>query len=124
MIVGHVNRNREAIIAITIRDANGDDHVADAVIDTGFNGSLTLPASVAATLDLDWRGREQGTLSDGRVGYFDIYAARIVWNDHERFVETAIAEGAPLVGMSLLDRHELRINVVSGGEVTISSLDE
>ena len=64
MIVGRVNRNREAVVAISLRDANQQDHVFDAVIDTGFNGSLTLPTGAVAALGLEWRGREQGTLAD------------------------------------------------------------
>ena len=124
MIVGQVNRNREAVVALTLRDASGQDHVIDAVIDTGFNGSLTLSAHAVGLLELDWHGREQGTLADGSIGYFEIYAARIIWDGHERLVETAVAEGSPLVGMNLLKGNELRIRVIENGEVSISPLVE
>jgi clan AA aspartic protease len=124
MIVGRVNRNREAVIALTLRDSAGQDHAIDAVVDTGFNGSLTLPSHTVSQLGLDWHGREQGTLADGRIGYFEIYAARIIWDGHERLVETAVAEGTPLVGMNLLKDCELRIRIIENGEVSISPLVE
>ena len=43
MIVGIVNAEREAVISIEVRGSNGQRRTILAVIDTGFDGSLTLP---------------------------------------------------------------------------------
>jgi clan AA aspartic protease len=124
MIVGHVNQNLEAIFPLRLRDTTGREHAIDAVIDTGFNGSLTLPIKVISDLDLAWHGREQGRLADGSIGLFDIYAAPIIWDNGDRIVETVATEGTPLVGMNLLRGHELHIQIVEKGNVIIKLLVE
>ncbi|MGE3540492.1 MAG: hypothetical protein AB7N91_24010 [Candidatus Tectimicrobiota bacterium] len=57
MITGRVNADAEAIIRLPIRAADGREQEMEAVLDTGFNGSLTLPPAVIATLGLQWRTR-------------------------------------------------------------------
>lgn len=122
MITGIVNADREARIGLTIRGANGGDYEVETVIDTGFNGSLTLPATLIASLGLSWQGREQGILGDGSIGLFDVYAVSVVWDGRDRIVEVAEADTQPLIGMGMLERYELRIQVVEGGRVVIETL--
>ena len=52
MITGSVNAYREPIIGLTIRGPIGKEMEVEAVIDTGFNGSLSLPSSLIALLGL------------------------------------------------------------------------
>lgn len=47
------------------------------MIDTGVDGSLTLPPTVIAALQLAWRGRGRTLLADGSESVFDIHAARL-----------------------------------------------
>ena len=42
MIVGYVNAYREAVIPLTVRGSQAQEEI-ETVIDTGFDGSLTLP---------------------------------------------------------------------------------
>ena len=49
MITGTVSVNREPIIRISVQDAHGQSHELNAVLDTGFNGWLTLPPEAATT---------------------------------------------------------------------------
>jgi predicted aspartyl protease len=44
MIRGIVNARREAIVPLVVGNASGQRQVIDAVVDTGFNGFLTLPS--------------------------------------------------------------------------------
>ena len=52
MIIGIVTADREAIIDLIVRGSTGLDEVVQAVIDTGFDGSLSLPPSLIARLQL------------------------------------------------------------------------
>ena len=52
MITGSVNANYEAIIHLSVRGPGGQEREVDAVIDTGFNGFLTLPPALVTALDL------------------------------------------------------------------------
>ena len=43
MIVGHVNSFCEAIVRLTVRGFVAGERKVEAVVDTGYNGYLTLP---------------------------------------------------------------------------------
>lgn len=43
MITGTVNADFEAIIALSVCSSNGTVYTQNAIIDTGFNGWLSLP---------------------------------------------------------------------------------
>jgi predicted aspartyl protease len=92
------------------------------VIDTGFSGDLTLPTAVIMSLGLVWLGREPGILADGSTDLFDVYSAVALWDGQPRSVEVEAANTQPLVGMNLLHRHSLRLEVVNGGAVEINAL--
>ena len=53
MIEGQVTTNREAIVQVTVRGPTGDELEIDAVVDTGFDGWLTLPAELVKRLSFD-----------------------------------------------------------------------
>lgn len=122
MISGVVNVNREATISLAIRGANGQEQEIETVIDTGFTGFLTLPSSLIASLELVWRGREHAILADGAVHVFDVYAVTVIWDRQPRSVEVDAVDTTSLVGMALIHGHELRIQVIDGGIVTIAPL--
>ena len=50
MITGIVNVDLEAVLRFSVGDAAGHSHDVEAVIDTGFNGFLTLPPALVAAL--------------------------------------------------------------------------
>ena len=54
MIEGFVNANLEAVVAIPLQGPAGQTQEVDAVIDTGFNGYLTLPPTMVADLGCPW----------------------------------------------------------------------
>lgn len=122
MIIGVVNANREATLRLVVRGANGHEHELEAVIDTGFTGFLTLPPSLIISLGLAWRGQAQAMLGDGSLHQFAVYGATVIWDGQARTVETDAADTIPLVGVGLLYGHDLRIQMVEGGTVTIEAL--
>jgi predicted aspartyl protease len=47
MIAGIVNADFEAIISLSICDSDGKIHTHEAIVDTSFNGWLSLPSDKA-----------------------------------------------------------------------------
>ncbi len=102
MISGVVTPDRQATISLSVRGPAGQEHEIEAIIDTGFDGCLSLPSSVVGLLGLVWRQRGRALLADGRESVFDIYEATVVWDEQARRIPVHEAECAPLVGMPCL----------------------
>ncbi len=122
MIRGSVNPDREACVPVEVQDSLGTMLSLQAVVDTGFNGSLTLSNSVIQGLSLRLQGTRDAMLADGSSVRLDIYRAIVSWDGNLRAVQILAAEGGPLVGTALLHGYELRVEFVDGGSVTIEAL--
>jgi clan AA aspartic protease len=122
MITGSVTTSREAVINLTVRSSTGLEQEIQAVIDTGFDGSLTLPPALIAALGLTWRRRGRALLADGNESVFDIYEAIVMWDGTARRVPVDEVDLTPLVGMALLYGYELTVQVVESGSVLIKAL--
>ena len=122
MITGKITTNREAIIELEVIGLNQSREKIEAVIDTGFNGYLTLPNDLINYLKLQRAGSRHVTLGDGNVVVLDMYLAMVLWHGQQREVLALQADGGPLIGMSLLYGNRLMLEVVENGDVTIDSL--
>jgi len=122
MITGIVTVAREAVISLTVRGPNGQEQEIEAVIDTGFDGSLTLPPALITALGLPWRRRGRALLADGNESVFDIYEATVIWDGTARRVSVDEVDVMPLVGMALLYGYELTVQIVEGGRVLLKPL--
>jgi clan AA aspartic protease len=122
MITGIVNARHEILIRVPIRNAAGQEQEVEAILDTGFNGSLTLPAALIANLGLPWRSRGNAVLANGNVEQFDIYAATVVWDRLPRQILVQSIDTAPLLGMALLAGCHLRVQVTVGGTVQVEAI--
>jgi clan AA aspartic protease len=122
MIYGVVNLRREATLPLVVGNARKQQQVVDAVIDTGFNGFLCLPAETIAALDLPWSAADIVTLGDGSQTLFDIYTAMVIWDGQYREIDIAESETYPLLGMALLYGYRLQVDTVEGGIVKIEAL--
>jgi predicted aspartyl protease len=54
VITGIVNANREAVLRLTLFDVKNLQHEISTIVDTGFNGYLTLPPDSIEALGLTW----------------------------------------------------------------------
>ena len=97
MITGVVTNDRQAVIHLTVRGPAGQEQEIEAIIDTGFDGWLSLPSSLVATVD---------------------------WDGEAKRVPVDEAETVPLVGMSLLEGYELIVQAQPGGNVTVRALSQ
>ena len=119
MIDGTVNANLEATISLTVGETSSPEREILAVIDTGFDGFLTLPPAVISDLNLSWRMCGRAMLADGSEILVDIFEATVIWNGCPCRIVVDSADSAPLIGMALLKDCELTIQVFEGGTVTI-----
>jgi len=62
MIETTVDENREIRVPVTVLGSDGTEYSVDAILDTGFTDSLTLPLSLIDDLGLPWRLREAAVL--------------------------------------------------------------
>ncbi len=122
MITGFVTADIEAVVTLRVEGSNGREFLTDAVIDTGFNGFLTLPLSVIFDLELPFAGVTIAELGDGSLMQADTFRALALWGGDELEVRVLEAEGGVLLGMSLLRGHRLTMDVKDGGAVTIEPL--
>jgi clan AA aspartic protease len=124
MITGVVNTHLEATIQLTLRGPKGQTQKVDVVIDTGFDGWLSLPPAFITHLGLSWHRRGRAILADGSESVFDIYAGGVMWDRRIQAIPIDEADTTPLVGTALLAKYELIAAFRPGGKVTIKRLNQ
>lgn len=122
MIAGVVNSTLAATIHLFVRGPNGPEEDVEAVIDTGFNGFLTLSPTLVRRLGLPHLGQSRVVLASGQEEILDLHEVTLLWDGQWRTVETDAANTDALVGMELLYRYSLYIEAVEGGTVVIVAL--
>jgi clan AA aspartic protease len=119
MIFGIVNADFEPIIPLSICGSDGKVYTQEAIVDTGFNGWLSLPPDLIAELNLKWKRRGRAILGDGTECVFDVYEAVLVWDGNMLTIPIDEADSEPLAGMSLMEGYQLTVQVFEGGHVEL-----
>ncbi len=112
-----MNARYEPVISIPLQGPSGLAQEIEAVVDTGYNGYITLPPGLVAELGLTLQSEGWAMLANGSVETFDIYGVTMLWGGQPRHVDADAVGPTPLAGMLLLDRHDLSIQVREGGRV-------
>jgi len=116
---GSVNALREAIVEISFVGGDAFEYV----VDTGFDGALILPASVAEQLRLPIVARLVFELVGGARMSADVALGEIEWLGKPRSVEVIMSEGNDaLIGTELFEGAKLVVDYANRS-VSIS-LDE
>lgn len=123
MITGIVNADFEPIIPLSVFGFDGKIYTQDAVIDTGFNGWLSLPTDLITRLNLRWKRRGRAILGDGSECVFNVYEAVVVWDGVPLTIPIDEADSEPLVGMSLMEGYQLMVQVFEGGSVELHKVN-
>lgn len=121
MITGVVQAG-EGRIRLKVKGRQGREQEVEAVIDTGYTASLTLPPALIQALGLRWQTVDRFKLADGSLCIFDVYEAKVLWDGKVRQILIDEADAEPLLGMRLLKGHELRMQVRYRGKVTVKRL--
>ena len=121
MILGVVNDAHEAVVTFSLQDPEGRTRDIEAVVDTGYSGFLTLPPRLVDELGLPFAYMGQAFLANDAEVDFDVHYVTVLWDGQPRDIEADATGSTPLVGMLLLDRHNLSIDVETGGSVVIQA---
>lgn len=123
MITGIVNADFEPIIPLSVCDSDGKIYIQDAIVDTGFNGWLSLSPDLIAQLNLRWKRRGRAILGDGSECVFNVYEAVLVWDGDILIIPVDEADSEPLVGMCLMEGYQLMVQVFKDGRVELSKVN-
>ena len=119
MILGKVNAFKQAVIPLSLHDSNGRAENVDAVIDTGFDGLLTVSSDLVSRLQLPFLETRSYELGDGNPVNLDIHRITVIWDGQDRDIEALVTHSGVLVGMSMLTGYTLFIDAIDGGAVRI-----
>lgn len=111
----------QARMDVALRLSNQPDLRIEFVIDTGFEGALTLPPAAIAALGLPYIGELRANLADDSSRKTDVYSATILWEGNEIEVAVLALGKRPLLGTALLGGHHFFADFVDGGEINIQA---
>lgn len=122
MIRGRVDFTLEAVVVIPVRDGNGQFRPVEFIIDTGFDGYLSLPLEWIQQLEGEPAGKIGVTFGNGQTEEWNSWQCHILW--HGRLRDTVVFEsrGDSLLGMALLEHSAVSIQVRTDGAVVIEEL--
>jgi predicted aspartyl protease len=113
MIRGYVNDAQNAIVEFTVSGLRGSD-VLEGCIDTEFDGDVSLPFEVAATLGLDLFGRVHIELANGQIEREYTFLGVASIGGESREVEILVSDSdEALVGRTWLYDGSIYINYVT-----------
>jgi predicted aspartyl protease len=72
MITGVVESD-EGRIRLTVQGTDDRTQEVEAIVDSGYTASLTLPSAVIAALGLRWQTMDTALLADGSECIFSVY---------------------------------------------------
>ena len=122
MIRGTVFPNRQALIAVALLDTAGQFQSFEFILDTGFDGDLSLPAQTIQTLVAVRLSPSIIELADGSRTTAHTWEATALWDGERRTVSIMESEGEPLLGMSLLWGNHIALEAKDFGDLVIERL--
>ena len=122
MIRGVVDGRRQAWVPVEALTSDGRVQSVAAVIDTGFNGYLTLPAELIEQLGLLRDDIISVQLAGGVTARRRTWNGQVLWHERLRSIQVIESPGVPLLGMFLLAGSEVTIRIRVGGAVVIEEI--
>ena len=117
-----MDSRRQAWAPLQIRNADGRFLSIEAVVDTGYSGTLALPPSLIGQLELPAGLPTVVTLGNNVERRLRSFVGQILWHDRMRSIPVLEARGVPLIGTRLLAGSQLIVQFRSGGEVVIEEI--
>ena len=124
MIRGRVDALRQARVQVEVERIDGQFEPIEAIVDTGFNGHLSLPPEVIGRMNVDPDKPTDVDLAAGEQATLNVWLGNILWHDSIRPVLIFESSGPPLLGMELMEDSQLTVQPRINGPVLIERLDE
>ena len=119
MMTGRVSWLFEAIVSVEVQDSEGQLHQFRCILDTGFDGYITLPAASIRQLGLPLIGRRATDFLDSYSANLPMYDGIVYWHGQPVEVTVLETQRESVIGMALLENSTLTVQVWDGGEVRI-----
>lgn len=113
----------QACVEVAFRFSDKPDITIEFVVDTGFEGALTLPSAAVQALGLPFYQDITSNLANDSSVRTEVYIATIIWDAVEVDVPVLAMGRRPLLGTLLLRQRNLNIDFVDGGMVSIDKID-
>jgi clan AA aspartic protease len=115
VVTGHVDDQLRALVRVLVgafRDGPRQEVVA--WVDTAFNGGLTIPRPLVASLGLPQESSVEAILADGRAVALETFGCYFDWFGGAYHTQVVASDGAcPLLGTQLLTGRRLTIDYVT-----------
>jgi clan AA aspartic protease len=122
MITGVVTAQGTVVVPVSLLALNRTSATVDTVVDTGFNGFLTLPLPGIARLQFPYEGTMRVVLGNEQTVELDMFTGTVLWDGQVREGLVLAVEGTPLMGMALLRGSRVCLDVIDGGSVSLERL--
>ena len=110
---------RKATLPVTLLLPGQPRLTMEFVLDTGYEGALTLPVAAVELLQLPFSHRISANLADDSAKPVSVHIATILWNDTTWEVPVLAMGKRPLLGTLLLENHDIALHFTEGGAVEI-----
>ena len=119
---GRVNSLLEAELTVRFYGPSGQFLDVNLVVDTGYTGRIVLPEDYIQSLGLRPLNTSFAVLADGSTVRLDTYTAEFDWFGQRLAVVVSSLGSDPLLGMTLMDGFDLRVEIRAGGEVELKPI--
>ncbi|BAZ07572.1 clan AA aspartic protease [Calothrix sp. NIES-3974] len=123
MIHGRIINTR-ATVPVIFRLPGQPDFSLSFVVDTAFNGYLTLPVQAVSAMNLPLHSSTPIKLADGRESLTAIHLATVVWDGIEKAVLVLASGYKPLLGVAMMEGYHLEIDFVDNGLLSLEKITD
>ena len=103
VISGRIDGDGWPIVPLRIVLPDGGQYRIEFLVDTGYDGQLTLLPDLVQLLALVPTGEtREAIVASGAVVGWPVYRASVLWNGQVRNVEVLESDTPPLLGMAML----------------------
>jgi len=114
MLVGNVDEHDEPVVEITL-NLKGEKIHPSAIVDTGFNGYLSVPREMVERSNWEFLGFEDYELANGELALEEVFWGKIVFGGEPKEVYTLATDSSDiLIGTKLLKDKVLWIDFPKG----------